>query len=269
MKFALVDEIKSEPSPGLKGKCASCGANVTSKCGSIKIWHWSHSNRRHCDPWWENEGPWHRAWKENFPRASQEVLMIDELSGEKHIADLKTDNGIVIELQNSNIDIEEIRSREIFYENMVWIVNAEKFTQNLILGQPIPSPESEIFQDFRFHNRTFYGHFDIEGSIWHLASENEPDARMVLAHGASDQPSIVQEIRRAYKGDHLGHWKNPRKGWLLASKQIYLDIGEDYLYQFLLDHPMAPKKYVFKIISKSVLINLLMSKIPQKSIPER
>ena len=46
--------------------------------------------RRFCDPWWENETEWHRAWKDQFPADWQEIVHHAE-DGEKHIADVKTD----------------------------------------------------------------------------------------------------------------------------------------------------------------------------------
>ncbi len=106
MKFALVINERQEPIPKLKGHCIGCGEDVVSKSGKVNIWHWAHSSRKHCDPWWENEGPWHREWKNNFPESCQEIPMHDADTGELHIADVQTKNGLVIELQNSAISIE-------------------------------------------------------------------------------------------------------------------------------------------------------------------
>jgi len=87
---------------------------------------WSHQTRRSCDPWWENETEWHRRWKNYFPNDFQEVIHVDEASGERHIADIKTVNNMIIEFQNSNIKPEEVVSREKFYGKMLWIVNGDK-----------------------------------------------------------------------------------------------------------------------------------------------
>jgi len=53
-----------------------------------------------CDNWWENETQWHRDWKNHFPVEWQEVVQIAE-DGEKHIADVKTSEGWVVEFQHS------------------------------------------------------------------------------------------------------------------------------------------------------------------------
>jgi hypothetical protein len=95
---------------------------MVAKCGDLKVWHWAHRGKRQCDPWWENEGEWHRAWKAEFPDASQEVVHLGH-DGTKHVADIKTEHGWVIELQHSPISREERRSRDAFYRQLVWVVD--------------------------------------------------------------------------------------------------------------------------------------------------
>ena len=85
--------------------------------------HWAYKTSQNCDPWWENETEWHRKWKEHFSENFQEYLMIDQNTGEKHIADIRTDKGFVIEFQHSSIKPEEKDARESFYKNMVWVVS--------------------------------------------------------------------------------------------------------------------------------------------------
>ena len=107
MQFALVEDVSSEPTPGLKGTCKSCGMPMVAKCGQHKLWHWAHKSRMHCDPWWEPETEWHREWKNRFPREWHECIHAEPITGEKHIADVKTDKGLVIEFQHSVIKLEE------------------------------------------------------------------------------------------------------------------------------------------------------------------
>ena len=45
----------------------------------------------------------------------------------KHIADIKTDSGLVIELQHSSMSLEEMQSRENFYKKMIWIIDGSPF----------------------------------------------------------------------------------------------------------------------------------------------
>ena len=49
----------------------------------------------------------------------------------KHIADVRADNGIVVEFQHSFIKQEEIASREQFYKNMVWVVDGTRLKTDL------------------------------------------------------------------------------------------------------------------------------------------
>ncbi len=125
MKFALVDGNKVEATKGTKGLCQICGSELVTKCGEIKVHHWSHKSKRDCDPWWENESEWHRAWKNEFPINWQEIVHRDE-SGEKHIADVKTETDWIIEFQHSLLNSEERRSRNIFYKNLVWVVDGTR-----------------------------------------------------------------------------------------------------------------------------------------------
>ena len=102
---------------------------MIAKCGEERIWHWAHLGRHLCDPWWENETEWHRAWKGLFPRNWQERVQHAD-NGEKHIADVKTDHGWVIEFQHSHIKFEERRSRGDFYKKLVWVVDGTRRTRD-------------------------------------------------------------------------------------------------------------------------------------------
>jgi len=129
MKFALFNGQRQEAQPNLSGQCPACGQAMIAKCGEINIWHWAHKGRRTCDPWWENETEWHRAWKGQFPESWQEVVQRAD-DGEKHIADVKTDQGWVIEFQHSRIEPEERRSRDTFYPKLVWVVDGARLKRD-------------------------------------------------------------------------------------------------------------------------------------------
>ena len=132
MRFALIDNKPTEAASGLNGGvCPGCGAPVIAKCGTHKVHHWAHKGVKMCDNWWEPETEWHRAWKNNFPKEWQEIFLPDEQTGEKHIADVKTEHGLVIEFQHSHIKSEERISREKFYRNMVWIVDGTRLKYDL------------------------------------------------------------------------------------------------------------------------------------------
>lgn len=125
MKYALVNGERQEAQPGISGKCQCCDSRVVARCGDIRMHHWAHNGQRKCDLWKESETEWHRAWKDHFPKEWQEVVDSAE-SGEKHRADVKTDQGYVIEFQHSPIKPEERQARENFYRKMIWIVNGTR-----------------------------------------------------------------------------------------------------------------------------------------------
>lgn len=130
MQFALVDNQRTRPSPGLTGSCPACGRAMIAKCGNQRVHHWAHRGERACDSWWEPETPWHRAWKNAFPAACQEVVLFDT-SGEKHIADVRTGHGLTIEFQHSHLRPDERAAREKFYGNMMWVVDGSRLKRDL------------------------------------------------------------------------------------------------------------------------------------------
>jgi hypothetical protein len=125
MKYALVEEQRREAEPGLLGMCPGCRSEMVAKCGNIRVWHWSHRGNRTCDHWWEPETAWHRDWKNHFPVEWQEFFHRAS-DGEKHVADIKTERGWVIEFQHSHLAAVERRTREGFYEPIVWVVDGRR-----------------------------------------------------------------------------------------------------------------------------------------------
>jgi hypothetical protein len=159
MRYALVNGILVEPSPKLKGVCKSCEAVMIAKCGQHKLWHWAHKSRIHCDRWWEQETEWHRSWKDRFPKEWQEIIHFDPVTNEKHIADVKTEHGQVIEFQHSLLEPEELKSREAFYGDLVWVVDGcrgelDAATFNLGLGTRRDPPNHPTIFDFTWYGRS-------------------------------------------------------------------------------------------------------------------
>lgn len=137
MRFALQNSVRIEAAPKENGQCPVCETNVLAKCGSKRIWHWAHKVRTNCDRWWENETVWHRSWKEKFPNDWQETIVFGK-NGDRHVADVKTPNGLVIEFQHSYLNESEREGREEFYGNMVWVLDGAhgeqgygKFMENI------------------------------------------------------------------------------------------------------------------------------------------
>ena len=114
-----------EAQPGLSATCPRCKSAMLPKCGELKAWHWAHRGVRNCDPWWESETEWHRQWKDQFPADWQEIIRRAP-DGEKHIADVLTDQEVVLEFQHSPLRREEREARESFYGKMVWVVDGKR-----------------------------------------------------------------------------------------------------------------------------------------------
>jgi len=115
MMYANQNGMKIKAEPEAKGQCPICEQELIPKCGSIKIWHWSHKNLVECDNWSEGESEWHLGWKKYFQPDQVEVKM------ENHRADIVNKSGIVVELQASSISPYEILIRERFYGKMIWL----------------------------------------------------------------------------------------------------------------------------------------------------
>ena len=126
MLIAEVNGKRAHAAKGTKGICPCCKAELIAKCGEVKIAHWSHKSKKNCDSWHEAETDWHRMWKNYFPENWQEIIKYDQETGEKHIADVCTENGFALEFQHSPIKPEERLSREQFYKNMNWVVDGTR-----------------------------------------------------------------------------------------------------------------------------------------------
>lgn len=199
MLYALVDGIKSSATPYSKGLCPFCESQVIAKCGEFKSWHWAHKKIVSCDSWYKPETEWHRNWKKVFGITNCEIILQKE--GVKHIADIKTIHGRIIELQNSPIDNETLASREIFYGNdMAWIINGLHFLNNFKI---LP------FQTIEYDE--YSPEFD----------------RFAKMHGFSTfyKPDSQEENKERF------HWKRTKKVWSYAKAEVYIDLGDDFLFK--------------------------------------
>lgn len=223
MKFALVDGVRQEPFPKAKGACQFCGKPTLSKCGTKVCWHWAHARKGSCDPWWDNESEWHRDWKNHWPNEYQEIVHFDE-TGEKHIADVKLANGTVIEFQNSPMSLQELQSREQFYEDMIWVVNGRNLANNMKLMAALPDPEHASMQNIGVQNTNHKTHF-----IYFHISEYHP-GELIEIHSSD-------KIEHLTRDTHVGHyfydWKRPKQVWLMATKPVYLDFGKGILWRLM------------------------------------
>ena len=104
MLYAEHEEEWVKARPGAEATCPMCGEPVKAFCGEIQVWHWRHEHTRDCDSWGEPETKWHRAWKETVRPAHREVIIRGAQA--THRADIRTADGLVIELQHSSISSE-------------------------------------------------------------------------------------------------------------------------------------------------------------------
>lgn len=82
------------------------------------------------EPWErEPETDWHLYWKKQIPIGNYCVTA--RKGGTVHAADIVTPDNVVVELQQSTVSKETVRTREAFYDKMVWLVDASFFSRNL------------------------------------------------------------------------------------------------------------------------------------------
>lgn len=263
MEFALLNGLRSLPVPRSNGECQFCGHPVIAKCGPQLIWHWAHRRRYSCDPWWENEGPWHRSWKNHFPSEFREVVAYDSL-GEKHIADLKLPDGLVIELQHSSMTIDEMRSRESFYDKMIWIVDAEPFIRNITIFDPLPNPKLPFVDDLIFyppHPAWRRDRVSQKGSYKSLIvtrrSKNVPGSSMVEIESGR---TITEDFDATYVGHHLFLWMRPRAIWYQTTRPTFLDFGDGRIAK-IMRYREEKDIWCLKLKRRDEFINFLRSRI--------
>ncbi|MFD0762708.1 competence protein CoiA [Lutibacter aestuarii] len=163
MRFALnKDDIKIEVNKsGEKGICPTCKSEVIGKYGEIRTKHWSHKVKD-CDDWHEPITDWHIKWQNYFPIENQEITLYDNEKNEFHRADIRLNNGVVIEIQNSPIKSIEIEQRENFYgkNGLIWILNGENLmSKSELVTQFKPkinkfelTVPTDVFTELEFYN---------------------------------------------------------------------------------------------------------------------
>lgn len=120
MRWAKAADGRLLATPDATGFCPICKTPVIPKCGRFVAWHWAH-RAGDCDHWSEPESEWHRSWKAKFPARWQECQI------GCHRADALTPIGIV-EFQRSFLSADEIKEREDFYKDLIWVVDASSWT---------------------------------------------------------------------------------------------------------------------------------------------
>ncbi|MBB4397966.1 competence protein [Bradyrhizobium sp. ERR14] len=166
---------------------------------------------RNCDSWTEKETEWHRAWKNRFPADWQEVIQQDEQSAERHIADVRTQHGLVIEFQHSHLNPFERTARERFYGNMVWVVDGTRLQRDY--PRFLKNKANLRATDYRgyylldFPDECFSALwldcaapviFDFRGTGEGLGQDIIRDALWCLLPGRAGRYAVVVELSRNY-----------------------------------------------------------------------
>lgn len=232
MKFSIVNGKRVEAFPKGKGLCICCNQETVAKCGSRIIHHWAHKTLEHCDNWWENETVWHRKWKSYFPIEWQEVIQYDKITGEKHIADIKTDKDFVIEIQNSPMSIEELKSREKFYEKMLWIVNGEKFVKSFHILGKLPNPRDKTFIDIAFKS-TKKDHLGRGFFKYSEKPDWKSNSNEIILLRFHDYSEIKNKVEKSYIGHHLFDWVKRRDVWFSSKTSVFIDFGGEVLWKLM------------------------------------
>lgn len=125
MHFALLNGVRVEPEKGLDGAvCPICKQPVRARCGEARVKHWAHKSVIDCDSWKEPETTWHREWKNLFGDLQEQM---HEKDGTRHMADVKTQDGTIVEFRHNAISREGCATREAFFgKTMFWVVDCAR-----------------------------------------------------------------------------------------------------------------------------------------------
>ncbi len=205
-----------------------CKAPAIAKCGARIMHHWAHETLKNCDPWWENETPWHRAWKARFPESCREIIHTAP-DGEIHRADIQTPTGIYIEVQHSAMSDAERSSRELFYKNLVWIIDGRGFRNNFDIYHMLPDPLSQLVEDIVWSkaSRPMRGaqmglFFRLSEIVEHYPQATKADLGRGLLHELHSIREIEADLNNAYCGHHQYDWVRPHRTWLDANCPVYI-----------------------------------------------
>ncbi|MEJ6979416.1 competence protein CoiA family protein [Pedobacter sp. P351] len=218
MEFAYVNGVRRLPMKGTIGICSGCGGEMISKCGQITVHHWAHRSKIECDLWWESETPWHRDWKDCFPEDFREVVLYNDSKTEFHRADIHTSNGVTIEFQNSPLSIPEVEKREVFYEKLIWVLNAKKF-KGFHTSFGIPDPQCPALDGYQITRDVVPKYYANMERFW--------PKRMKSFRNLSN-PHLREITMSTWHDSFI--WKNPHKVWLETECPVFFDVGGFFLY---------------------------------------
>lgn len=264
-----------------KGKvafCPGCQQQLMPKCGAVKIHHWAHT-ASDCDAWTEPITQWHLEWQAYAAPECREVVMRKEEV--HHRADIRTQAGVVVEIQHSTISQAEIKARERFYGDMCWVFDLTKpssrygFLYRADLDKPEALPISEVLDGNDL--RQYVQNHQSTSLKWMLGERiNADDVRRQHQAGvpswhqvdfgkgdpilgeSSKHKGPVSPVRRATHSTGLipsigwhpikyrtavFQWKNPKKHVLTCQKPVFLDFGSPHWMLYIDQTRLGPSLY--------------------------
>ncbi|REJ81332.1 MAG: hypothetical protein DWQ44_09770 [Bacteroidetes bacterium] len=263
MKFAISETgQKLQAHPKGRAFCANCKSVVIAKCGDFNIWHWAHESSIDCDSWnYEPKTDWHEKWQKLFGDDQSEISV--QHGNECHRADILTNDGLAIEIQNSPISPADIYAREKFYDKMIWVINSKAFKHNLILKEYSSDTGKEIW--FRWV-RPYPPDSDLSFAVvipddddndqilqavkqceFTKAFDKEQNIHFWTIKKYTFQQSLPKEIFNAFTSylldkklqhnldDRISYkskfrWLHLRKIWTTATKPKFIDLNNGYLF---------------------------------------
>lgn len=210
------------------GFCSICGEKLIPKCGKINIWHWSHKGNTDCDKWSEGETEWHLNWKNYIDENNREVII--RKNGIVHRADILNEKNVVVELQHSYISPDEIKEREEFYDNMVWLFDV-KDVGDRIKGD-FTTKEEYINLHIRKYLNTSSIKYKLRG-IYIPSNRYTIDERYI-----KKEKMIVNKLSEEYDGkkdkinfSYSFKWKNKKKSIFTCIRPVFLDVGKNIIIE--------------------------------------
>jgi competence protein CoiA len=118
-------------------------------------------------------------------------------------------------------------SRELFYGNLVWVIDGSVFRENFDILHMLPDPTSEIARDLVWFKAGRSTQGAARGLFWRVSENPETTKRkMVEIHSLQE---LGEQINQSYRGHHQYDWVRPRRTWLDAKSPVYIDFGSDLL----------------------------------------
>ncbi len=121
MMYALgLNNELIEARPKESACCPNCNKKVFSKCGEIRVWHWSHHKDESCA--FSNIKD--SLWRSNWIRKADKNKTEKFINGQ--VVDIVGENQSKIIFVNKRIEIDEIKMAEDrLKERIIWVINLE------------------------------------------------------------------------------------------------------------------------------------------------